>query len=134
MSAHRNYSGIAICCTKLPAIFRGILRNFFAVFHNFYVFIPRLLNLNITQFVYPHEDSVRQVSLKEEVVAPKLTRDEESRQKRCVILSVYKAGNIVFCSPHLLNWRNKHYHKCDKFNANICMKFYSCSSGRYWII
>jgi len=50
------------------------------------------LNLSTTQFVYPHEVAVRQVSLEEEVVAPKLTRDEDSRQKRCVILSVYTAG------------------------------------------
>ena len=61
------------------------------------------LNLNITQFVYPREDAVRQVSLEEEVVAPKLTRDEDSRRKRCVILSVHTAGNVVLCSPHLLN-------------------------------
>jgi hypothetical protein len=61
------------------------------------------LNLSITQFVYPHEDAVRQVSLEEEAVAPKLTRDEDSRRKRCVILSVYTAGKVVFCSPHLFN-------------------------------
>jgi hypothetical protein len=48
--AHGDYPNISNCRTKILAIFRGYVYNFFAVFQNSYVFSPLFLSEFLTTF------------------------------------------------------------------------------------